>query len=126
MLRRPVGYARAPKGKPTNLACVSCHNLARAGADTESLPGNVSIGAAWADTNALPIMNAAFYGIAVLERAGRLAVGPGDQLPEGTNMNGNRLRTAWTVYDELQAPSTRPSSPIPAAHHRAPGRRWRR
>ncbi len=99
VLRRPVGYARAPKGAPTNLGCVSCHNLARAGADTESLPGNVSIGAAWADTNALPLFNAAYYGIVYWNgRVDSLWAQVMNSL-EGTNMNGNRLRTAWTVAE---------------------------
>jgi cytochrome c peroxidase len=99
VLRRPVGYARAPKGQPTHLSCASCHNLGRAGADTQSLPGNVSIGAAWADTNALPIANAAFYGINYWNgRADSLWAQVVNSL-EGTNMNGNRLRTAWTVYE---------------------------
>jgi cytochrome c peroxidase len=99
VLRRPVAYARAPKGMATNLACVSCHNLARAGADTESLPGNVSIGAAWSDTNALPIMNAAYYGIVYWNgRVDSLWAQVMNSL-EGTNMNGNRLRTAWTMAE---------------------------
>jgi cytochrome c peroxidase len=99
VLRRPVGYARAARGAPTNLSCASCHNLGRAGADTESLPGNVSIGAAWADTNALGISNSAFFGITYWNgRADSLWAQVMNSL-EGTNMNGNRLRTAWTVYE---------------------------
>jgi cytochrome c peroxidase len=99
VLRRPVGYARAERGAPTNLSCASCHNLSRAGSDTESLPGNVSIGAAWADTNALPIANAAFFGITYWNgRADSLWAQALNSL-EGTNMNGNRLRTAWTLAE---------------------------
>jgi cytochrome c peroxidase len=99
VLRRPVGYARAARGAPTNLSCASCHNLARAGADTESLPGNVSIGAAWADTNALPIANAAYYGITYWNGRADSLWGQVMNSLEGTNMNGNRLRTAWTVHE---------------------------
>ena len=121
-----MGYARAPRGQPTNLSCASCHNLGRAGADTESLPGNVSIGAAWADTNALPIANAAFYGITYWNgRADSLWAQVVNSL-EGTNMNGNRLRTAWTIH-ELYRERARPHlHRLPAADDRAPGPRSRR
>jgi cytochrome c peroxidase len=121
VLRRPVGYARAGRGEPTNLSCASCHNMGRAGADTESLPGNVSIGAAWSDTNALPIANAAYYGITYWNgRADSLWAQVMNSL-EGTNMNGNRLRTAWTVRElyreEHDAIFT--DHPLPMASSRA-------
>ena len=103
VLRRPVGYARADAGKPTNLSCVSCHNLSRAGIDTESLPGNVSIGAAWADTNALPVVNAAFYGIQYWNGRADSLWAQAINCNEGTNMNGNRLSTAWLIYDKYKA-----------------------
>ena len=103
VLRRPVGYARADAGKPTNLSCVSCHNLARAGIDTESLPGNVSIGAAWADTNALPVVNSAFYGIQYWNGRADSLWAQAINSNEGTNMNGNRLSTAWLIYDRYKA-----------------------
>jgi cytochrome c peroxidase len=103
VLRRPVGYARADAGKPTNLSCVSCHNLARAGIDTESLPGNVSIGAAWADTNALPVVNSAFYGIQYWNGRADSLWAQAINSNEGTNMNGNRLSTAWLIYDKYKA-----------------------
>ena len=103
VLRRPVGYARADAGKPTNLSCVSCHNLSRAGIDTESLPGNVSIGAAWADTNALPIVNSAFYGIQYWNGRADSLWAQAVNSNEGTNMNGNRLSTAWLIHDKFKA-----------------------
>jgi cytochrome c peroxidase len=103
VLRRPVSYARADAGKPTNLSCVSCHNLSRAGIDTESLPGNVSIGAAWADTNALPIVNSAFYGIQYWNGRADSLWAQAINSNEGTNMNGNRLSTAWFIHDKFKA-----------------------
>jgi cytochrome c peroxidase len=121
VLRRPVGYARAPRGQPTNLSCASCHNLGRAGADTQSLPGNVSIGAAWADTNALPIANAAFYGITYWNgRADSLWAQAVNSL-EGTNMNGNRLRTAWMIRELYREEHDRifADHPLPMIESRA-------
>jgi cytochrome c peroxidase len=123
VLRRPVGYARAARNEPINLSCASCHDLARAGSDTESLPGNVSIGAAWADTNALPIFNAAFFGITYWNgRADSLWAQVMNSL-EGTNMNGNRLRTAWIIHDlyraEHNAIFTGYPLPMPATESRA-------
>jgi cytochrome c peroxidase len=103
VLKRPVGYARADAGQATNLSCVSCHNLARSGIDTESLPGNVSIGAAWADTNALPVVNAAFYGIQYWNGRADSLWAQAINSNEGTNMNGNRLSTAWLIYEKYKA-----------------------
>src|SRR4051794_4679175 len=50
-IKRPVTYGRAPKGQPIVASCASCHNMARAAIDTESIPGNLSIGAAWTPVN---------------------------------------------------------------------------
>jgi cytochrome c peroxidase len=121
VLHRPVGYARAPKGAPTGLSCSSCHNLARAGVDTESLPGNVSIGAAWADTNALPVVNAAFYGIVYWNGRADSLWAQAIASVEGSNMNGSRLRAAWVLHEHHRDEYNRvfTSQPLPALGSRA-------
>jgi cytochrome c peroxidase len=99
VLRRPMDHARVAQGQPLNVSCASCHNFSRGGIDSESVPGHVSIGALWMDTNALSVVNSAFYSI--INWNGRndtlwgLAVG----VVEGAPMNGSRLQTAWVLQD---------------------------
>ena len=54
--RRP----RARQGARIEISCATCHDLARAGVDTTSVPGHVSVGAGWTDVNALPVVNSAY------------------------------------------------------------------
>jgi cytochrome c peroxidase len=121
VLKRPVGYARAVKGQPTNLSCASCHNLHRGGADTESVPGNVSIGAAWADTNALSVMNAAYYKIQYWNGRADSLWAQAVASNEGSNMNGNRLATMWVMsqYYRDEYNAVFPEHPLPALPPRA-------
>lgn len=62
-LRRPMPYARAPKGQPINISCATCHNPARAGADFTSVPNHISIGAGWYDVNSQQTVNSAYYNL---------------------------------------------------------------
>src|SRR4030095_7032802 len=57
----PVPYARAAQGQPINVACATCHDPKRAGADFTSAPNTVSIGAGWYDVNGQQTLNAAQY-----------------------------------------------------------------
>jgi len=103
-LRRPAGVGRAPAGQATNVSCVSCHDLGRAGVDTESIPGNVSSGAGWTDVNALPIVNCAYQRLfswngrqdSLWAQAFAVAESP-------TTMNGNRLRVASVIASHYSA-----------------------
>jgi cytochrome c peroxidase len=104
-LRRPAAVARAPKGQPTNLSCVSCHDLGRGGVDTASVPGNVSSGAGWSDVNALGIVNCAYQRLFTWNgRADSLWAQAFAVAENPTTMNGNRLRTAWVIANNYRAP----------------------
>jgi cytochrome c peroxidase len=100
-LKRPAAVARAPQGQPTNLSCASCHNLARAGADTASVPGNVSSGAGWTDVNALPLDNVAYQHLFTWNgRADSLWAQAFAVAENPVTMNGNRLNTAWVIFND--------------------------
>ena len=102
-LRRPAAVARAPLGQPTNLSCASCHELDRAGADTASVPGNVSSGAGWSDVNALAIVNAAYQRLFTWNgRADSLWSQAFAVAENPTTMNGNRLHTFHVILDDYR------------------------
>src|SRR5215510_4282188 len=50
-INRPSPPARTPKCQPLGISCATCHDLSRAGVDTSSVPGHVSVGAGWTDVN---------------------------------------------------------------------------
>jgi cytochrome c peroxidase len=99
-ISRPMPYGRVAKGQATAIACVSCHSPSAGSIDPTSDPGNVSLGAGWTFTNALPTINAAYYKIQTWN--GRLdslwAQGVADN-ENGLTTNGNRLHTAWVIND---------------------------
>ncbi len=103
-IRRPVPYARAAKGQPTNISCSTCHDPARAGADFTSDPNTVSIGAGWYDVNGQQTVNAAYYGIIYWNGrndslwAQIIAVGE-----SFVSMGSNRLKIAWLLKDKYEA-----------------------
>ena len=100
---RPAAVARAPLGEATNLSCASCHDLGRAGADTASVPGNVSSGAGWSDVNALAIVNAAYQRLFTWNgRADSLWAQAFAVAENPTTMNGNRLRTFHIILDNYR------------------------
>jgi cytochrome c peroxidase len=96
-LRRPVLQGRAVKGQPSGLACISCHDPARGGIDTSSVPGHVSVGAGWADTNALPSFNAAHYTLPFWNGRADSLWAQAAAAVEGALMNGSRLQIAWVL-----------------------------
>jgi cytochrome c peroxidase len=99
-LRRPVPYARSAKGQPVALSCASCHDGARAGIDTSSVPGHVSVGAGWFDVNAQPTVNASYYELAFWNGRADSMWAQALLATEGAvAMNGSRLATAWTISD---------------------------
>jgi cytochrome c peroxidase len=120
-LRRPVSQARAPRGQPINLACAGCHDPARAGVDSSSVPGHVSVGAGWADTNALASFNSAHYTLAFWNGRADSLWAQAALANEGALMNGSRLQTAWvlaTFYrQEYQAVFS--DHPMPITGNRA-------
>lgn len=97
-LRRPVIQGRAVKGQPSGLACVSCHDPARGGVDTSSVPGHISIGAGWADTNALASFNVAHYTLPFWNGRADSLWAQAAAANEGALMNGSRLQTAWVLH----------------------------
>jgi cytochrome c peroxidase len=104
-LRRPTTVGRAPLGQPLRMSCASCHALSRAGTDVESVPGNVSAGAALTDVNALPTVNAAYH--PALFWNGRIDSLWGLNLvvaESDTTMNGNRLQTAHVLAERYAGP----------------------
>jgi cytochrome c peroxidase len=119
-LRRPSPPARAPRGEPSGVACASCHDLARGGADTSSVPGHVSVGTGWMDANALPVVGSAHRKLLTWNgRADNLWGLAAAVIENPIIMNGNRLRVAWTIadrhraaYDEVFGPAGHPL-PLP-------------
>lgn len=102
-LRRPVSQGRAVKGQPTGVGCITCHDPARGGVDTSSIPGNVSVGAGWADTNAPASFNAAHFVLPFWNGRVDSLWAQGVAAVEGALLNGSRLQTAWilaTYYRE--------------------------
>jgi cytochrome c peroxidase len=96
-LKRPVSQGRAPKGQPISVACISCHDPARGGVDTSSVPGNVSVGAGWADTNAPPSFNVAQYDLPFWNGRVDSLWAQAVVASEGALVNGTRLQTAWVI-----------------------------
>lgn len=96
--------ARAPKGQATGVRCATCHDLSHAGIDVTSAPDNVSEGAGWTDVNAPPTIGSAFQHLWFLngrvDSMWSLAVTVAESV---TTMNGNRLKTAWTIADNYRS-----------------------
>jgi len=103
-LGRSSVQARAPLGQATGVRCLTCHDLTRGGADTTSAPNTVSEGAGWTDVNAPAIVGSAFNHLWFLngraDSSWALAVAVAES---GTTMNGNRLKTAWTIADQYRS-----------------------
>ena len=103
-LGRSASSSRAPRGEATGVSCQSCHDLERGGADTASMPSNVSEGAGRTDVNAPAIVGNAFNHLWFLngraDSAWSLAVTVAESV---TTMNGNRLQVAWTIADGYRA-----------------------
>jgi cytochrome c peroxidase len=99
-LNRPMPYGRGTKGQPVGIGCVGCHDFSNGSVDSSTTPGDVSLGAGWTYTNALPVVNAAYYKIQLWN--GRVdslwAQAVADNENPLTN-NGNRLQTAWFIND---------------------------
>ena len=93
---RPAN-TRVPIGQPVNLACVSCHDLGRAGSDP--IAASISIGAGSIAANAPALANVGFFPL--LHWNGRF-----DSLwsqamvvtEAGIVQNASRLEVAWTLW----------------------------
>ena len=123
-LRRPVAsQGRTPKGQPSGVGCVTCHDPARGGSDTSSIPGHVSVGAGTADTNAPPSFNVAHYPLPFWNGRVDSLWAQGAAAIEGALLNGSRLQAAWVIAslyrDEYQAVFSEYPLPIPASPSRA-------
>jgi cytochrome c peroxidase len=92
--------AHAAKCEPVEISCASCHDLARAGVDTMSVPGHVSVGAGWTDVNALGVVNSAYRKVVFWNgRADSLWALNAVVAESPTTLNGNRLRTAHQIAE---------------------------
>ncbi|HXU79934.1 MAG TPA: cytochrome c peroxidase [Polyangia bacterium] len=122
-LRRPTTQARAPKGQPSGVGCITCHDPGHGGVDTSSIPGNVSVGAGWADTNAPPSFNVAHFTLPFWNGRVDSLWAQGAAAVEGALLNGSRLQTAWIVAtyyrDEYAGVFSEHPLPIPASPTRA-------
>jgi cytochrome c peroxidase len=99
-INRPSPPARTPKCQPLAISCATCHDLARAGVDTTSVPGHVSVGAGWTDVNALAVVNSAYRPLVFWNgRADSLWALNVVVAESPTTLNGNRLRTAHQIAD---------------------------
>jgi cytochrome c peroxidase len=99
-LYRDIPYARAPRGEEAGISCATCHDPARAGADTSSIPGDVSIGGGAYDVNGQQTVNAVYYPL--LYWNGRsdslwsqiVAVAESE-----VSLTSDRLKVAWRMAD---------------------------
>ena len=114
-LRRPVTQGRAPKGQPVGVGCITCHDPGHGGVDTSSIPGNVSVGAGWADTNAPPSFNVAHFTVPFWNGRVDSLWNQAAVAIEGALLNGSRLQTAWVVatYYRDEYTNVFPDYPLP-------------
>jgi cytochrome c peroxidase len=100
-INRPAPSSRPAACPPMlGISCASCHDLGRAGIDTASVPGHVSVGAGWTDVNALAVVNAAYRPVVFWNgRADSLWALNAVVAESPTTLNGNRLRTVHQIAD---------------------------
>jgi cytochrome c peroxidase len=97
----PVPYARAALGQPINVACATCHDPKRAGADFTSAPNTVSIGAGWYDVNGQQTVNVAQYPLLYWNgRSDSLWAQAAAVAESGVSVNGNRLAIFWSLAND--------------------------
>jgi cytochrome c peroxidase len=103
-----------PAGSPALVACATCHDPGKGGADPRPL-GGTSLGAAWTGRNAPSVLNAAYSPWMMWD--GRRdsqwsqALGP----IEGTHEhNTTRLHLVRTIYEKYRQPYERLFGPMPA------------
>ena len=107
-INRPSPPARTPACQPLGISCATCHDLGRAGVDTTSIPGHVSVGAGWTDVNALAVVNSAYRPVVFWNgRADSLWALNVVVAESATTLNGNRLRTAHQIADRYAEPYNR-------------------
>ena len=96
----PPARPLVPGPTSIGISCATCHDPARGGGDTTSVPGHVSVGAGWTDVNSLTTVNSAYRQVVFWN--GRI-----DSLwalnvvvaESATTMNGNRLALAHRIFD---------------------------
>jgi cytochrome c peroxidase len=97
----PVPYARAALGQPINVACATCHDPKRAGADFTSAPNTVSIGAGWYDVNGQETVNVAQYTLLYWNgRTDSVWAQAAAVAESGVSVNGNRLAIFWALEND--------------------------
>lgn len=101
-LGRPMPFARQPKGAALNISCATCHDLKRGGADTATVPGNVSVGATWTNVNTPTVINSVFHPLIMWgARIDSLWAQPPGSIE--ASMGSNRARAAWTIASFYRA-----------------------
>ncbi|MEP6653549.1 MAG: cytochrome c peroxidase [Myxococcales bacterium] len=99
---RPMLFGRVAKGQALNMSCASCHDLKNGGADTATMPGNVSIGASWTTLNTPTVINVVFQPLLMWgARIDSLWAQPVGAIE--ASMGSNRARAAWTVASFYRA-----------------------
>jgi cytochrome c peroxidase len=97
----PVPYARAPAGQPIEVACASCHDPKRGGADFTSAPNTVSIGAGWYDVNSQQTVNVAQYPLLYWNgRTDSIWAQAAAVAESGVSVNGTRLGIFWALVND--------------------------
>jgi cytochrome c peroxidase len=120
-LRRPVTQGRAARGQPIAVGCITCHDPARGGVDTSSIPGHVSVGAGWADTNAPASFNVAHFALPFWNGRADSLWGQAAAAVEGALLNGSRLQAAWVIatYYRDEYGTIFPDYPLPMTASRS-------
>lgn len=92
------------EGEPGQIACVSCHDLARGGADVRSR-GNTSLGSLWTGRNAPTVLNAAYSMWQFWDgRSDSLWSQALQPLEKPSEHNFTRLEVAHLLHDHYRAP----------------------
>ncbi len=102
---RQMPFARGTVGSATSaVSCASCHNGFRAGIDDTSVPGHVSVGTGWFDTNAQATVNTAYnYMWNWSMRTDSLWAVTPPTLENPVAMNGTRMGVYWVLNDRYKA-----------------------
>lgn len=109
--------------KAQGVSCASCHNLARGGADTQSVPGHVSVGTGLMDTNALPAVNSAYFKLPTWSgKFDSLWALSASVVEAPAIMNHTRLGVAWVIAESYRADYEAIFGPLPMAPGEKPGR----
>ena len=103
-------------GDVGRVACVSCHDLERGGADTRSRPAATSQGAGWTGRNSPSVLNVAWLGPFMFwdGRADSIWGQAAAALEAGATHNFTRVEVARVIYEHHRAEYEAIFGPMPA------------